>query len=662
MAEQNNSIRVNLKEIRDKYQENSKCGSCEDNQDYQASAFCVHCDEMICSECVAAHKQIRATRNHEIIELQQKAQTNTYMHHCLIHPGNTTNAYCEACDEMICSECIATHNNHKHDTIENIFPQNKKEIVAALEPVKQQLNHVTQTLDTIEMRMKDIEKHGTRLQTEIVEEIDEQKQQLDQLKEKRVKELKNTIKQKIETLKTQQEKAQTVQKRLSTCLEKIDNEIKKVEPVVRKKEMIKFIRRSKDQPITTDAKSMIEWSIELNKEKEQLEAACQNFLAVIDTASISIDNSHIIGDIPKSTLNGETRILVFQAKTQLNTAHEGKAKVEATLVHAKNSEATTCDVIPTENGRYLINVQPEKRGKHELHLTVNGATVNDSPFSIPVMPSLQSLTKPIKTVSGINKVRAVAINSKGHTIVVEGGGNCISVLNEDGRKTHTFGTQGTKRGQFDAYGLTVDKHDYIYVLDYSNHCIHKFSPQGVLLTSSGSKGKGQMQFNYAYCIIYNPRDGFLYVADSYNHRIQVLTTDLKYVRSLGQHSSVRAEFNVPMGVALDSANNMYITDYNNDSIKVFTANGQYLRSFAHKADGKKLYNPWAIAIDSSDIVYVSEKGPHCVSVFNSKGAYITTFGEEGSQSGQFKSIYGMVIDHNDSIVVADNGNHRLQIF
>lgn len=593
MAEENSSSqRANLKEIFDKYQDNSGCESCEDNQDSQASAYCVDCKELICSECEAAHKRIRTTRNHEIIQLQH-AQADAQ--HCLIHPDNPTDTYCEACNEIICSGCIksSTHKNHNYDTIENIFPKNKKEIIAALEPVEKQLKHVNQTLDTIEARKKEITKHGTKLQAEIVEEIEEQKKLLDQLKEKRMNELKKTIKQKIENLEDQQEKATKAQERLLTCLKKVKDDIKTVENVVKKKGVLQFIAKSEDEFDPDSTKPVIKWTIELNKKKEKLEAACQSLLAVIDTASISIENSHVIGIVPEVAITGETKIIEFQAMTQLNTVYNGVAKVQASLIHVKNNKATMCDVTPTENGRYLINVKIDKRGKHEIHLTVNGVTVSGSPFCIAVMPSLLSLTKPIKTVSDVNYVRAVAINSKEHTIVVEGGGNRISVLDGDGRKIRTFGTEGTQKGEFNAYGLTVDKDDYIYALDYSKHCIHKFSPQGMLLASSGSCGKGEMQFKYAYSIVYNPNDDYLYVADSYNNRIQVLTTSLKHVRSLGENSSIFAKFNIPMGVALDSENNMYIADYNDNSIKVFNQDGQYLRSFAYKANGKKLNGPWA---------------------------------------------------------------------
>ncbi len=116
-----------------------------------------------------------------------------------------------------------------------------------------------------------------------------------------------------------------------------------------------------------------------------------------------------------------------------------------------------------------------------------------------------------------------------------------------------------------------------------------------------------------------------------------------------------------MYATFDSANNLYVTEHVNNRVQVFTAEGQFLRTFSQKADGQKLNSPFAIAIDSSDTVYVSENGPNHVSVFTSQGAYITTFGGRGTEEGQFNGIYGLSIDRNDSVVVSDRSNDRLQI-
>ena len=142
----------------------------------------------------------------------------------------------------------------------------------------------------------------------------------------------------------------------------------------------------------------------------------------------------------------------------------------------------------------------------------------------------------------------------------------------------------------------------------------------------------------------------------------MLTTDLKFVRSFGTRGNGNGQFQYPIDIAFDDTNNLYVTDYTNHRVQVLTTEGQFLRTFSQKVDNQKLDQPRNIAIDSSNTVYVSEDGQHCVSVFTSQGAYITMFGGEGSMEGQFKYIHGLSIDHNDTIIVSDVNNSRLQIY
>ena len=67
-------------------------------------------------------------------------------------------------------------------------------------------------------------------------------------------------------------------------------------------------------------------------------------------------------------------------------------------------------------------------------------------------------------------------------------------------------------------------------------------------------------------------------------------------------------------------------------------------------------------MDSSDTVYVIERNRGCISVFTAEGEYLTTFGGEGEAEGQFDYPGGLHIDKNDSLLVCDRNNGRIQIF
>ena len=75
-----------------------------------------------------------------------------------------------------------------------------------------------------------------------------------------------------------------------------------------------------------------------------------------------------------------------------------------------------------------------------------------------------------------------------------------------------------------------------------------------------------------------------------------------------------------------------------------------------------LTGPTGITIDSDDVVYVTEYRNFSVLVFTCEGKFLTSFGTEGSRPGQLYHPYGITVDKDGIVYVSDKGNNRLQIF
>ena len=373
--------------------------------------------------------------------------------------------------------------------------------------------------------------------------------------------------------------------------------------------------------------------------------------------------SYVTGDGLKRASVGELKTVVFHAITKRKIEYKGSLNLEAELKHIKSKDRVQCDGVRQQNGQYKFIYQPVKRGKHELHLTINRKPVRHSPWAIHVTPAAESLNKPVKIIPGLDCPRNTIVNRKRQIVAVHNDGTCVSILTPQGVEIRSFGTKGSNIGQLhNAFGVAVDKDDNIYVVDCDNHRVQKFSPDGMFKATVGEYGHHYHQFHSPVGICYNHRDNKLYVADQCNHRIHVLTTELALMRNFGKKGKQNGQFNLPFNVAFDNDNNLYVTDHFNDRVQVLTTDGQFLRAFSVKANGQNLFRPWAITIDSSNTVYVSENGPHCVSVFTSQGDHITTFGGKGKDRGQFEMICGLCVDHNDTIIASDLGNGRLQFF
>ena len=133
--------------------------------------------------------------------------------------------------------------------------------------------------------------------------------------------------------------------------------------------------------------------------------------------------------------------------------------------------------------------------------------------------------------------------------------------------------------------------------------------------------------------------------------------ELKYVRQIAGRGM--GEF---FDLSPDSHGNLYVTDYPNSVIRVFSIDGDFVRSFGCDENGvKKLNRPHGVCV-AGQYVYVTDEGLHSVSVFTTEGAYVTSFGHRGSEEGCFYYPYGLCVDKDGFVYVADFYNNRVQVF
>ena len=193
------------------------------------------------------------------------------------------------------------------------------------------------------------------------------------------------------------------------------------------------------------------------------------------------------------------------------------------------------------------------------------------------------------------------------------------------------------------------------------HSIRKFSPEGQLLASVGTKGTGQLQFNSPTDIAVNTSNNKVFVADTNNHRIQVLNSDLTFSATFGKQGSDKGQFRHPNAIACDSAGNVYVADSGNHRVQVFTAEGKFLRMFGRCGEGRgELDFPIGIALDpSNNHVYVSEGNNHRISVFTCEGQFVTSFGATVERFDP----RGLAVDNSGVVYVCDYGhNNCIQMF
>ena len=89
--------------------------------------------------------------------------------------------------------------------------------------------------------------------------------------------------------------------------------------------------------------------------------------------------------------------------------------------------------------------------------------------------------------------------------------------------------KGPEPGFYGPRRIAIGPDDSIYVVDQGHNRIVKFSPDGQVLASWGSKGNGDGQFNDPTSVAVDPATNKVYVADPINKRIQVFDSDGKFL-------------------------------------------------------------------------------------------------------------------------------------
>lgn len=166
-------------------------------------------------------------------------------------------------------------------------------------------------------------------------------------------------------------------------------------------------------------------------------------------------------------------------------------------------------------------------------------------------------------------------------------------------------------------------------------------------------------------------DGSLYVADSTNHRVLHLSPEGEVLHSWGgfgdaaQGSAPEGTFNEPWGIALGPDGSVYVADTWNHRIQKFTADGQFLKTWgkfglANQSD--EMWGPRAIVVDREGRIFVADTGNKRIAVFDSDGNFLTQFGGGGYAAGQLDEPVGLAISGDGTIYVADTWNQRVQAF
>ena len=585
---------------------------------------------------------------------------------CSKHPTKELDLYCETCEELVCRDCtVRIHRDHQYDLVTDAFQKHKDVLVTSLQPVEQQLDTVTKSLQQLDTQCQQITDQREALVGKILKTIRQLQEALEVRKTELIGQLDHITQRKLKTLAAQRDQIELVQTQLSSCLDFVKESLRtgsEGEILAMKKPVVKQV-----EEITAEFKAEVlvpqeRADIRFSASTPELTQTCQQFGKVY-ARQVSPERCYATGKgLEVATVGEQATAILHAMDADGMECEQPLVNTSCELVSDAGGPSVKGAVQKKEKNKYTISYQPTHRGRHQLHIKVEGVPIRGSPFGVVARLSIQKLGTPIRTIGGLNRPWGVAVNQRGEIIVAENSGHCISIFSSIGEKIRTFGSKGSAQGQFIG-GVAVDGDGNILVVDINNHRIQKFTAGGKFLTTVGQSGSKHLEFSYPVGVTVNHRNRKVYICDTNNHQIQILNADLTFSSSFGSRGSGDGQFNCPWDVAFDSTGNVYVADSEGHRIQVFTAEGQFLRKFGKKGSGDgELDLPSSVSIDSDDIVYVTEFNNHCVSMFTSEGQFLRSFGTKGKEPGQFNNPRGITVDRDGLVYVSDYDNNRIQIF
>ncbi|MBI2248192.1 MAG: NHL repeat-containing protein [Candidatus Omnitrophica bacterium] len=266
---------------------------------------------------------------------------------------------------------------------------------------------------------------------------------------------------------------------------------------------------------------------------------------------------------------------------------------------------------------------------------------------------------------GLEGPIGVAVDADGSIYVSDSGHHRIVQLSPAGELLRTFGGEGSALGQLDRpMHIATDSTGRLYVAEYLNDRIQLFDGEG---HAQGTRGDGIFDAPSGVAV---DREGAVYIADFYHDRVVKLSLEGDVVSTWGQKGRFWAgRLHYPTDVAIGAAGEVIVADAYNHRIQVFSTDGEFIRMWGGllglgvKGNSQGQFHvATGVGVDTQGRVYVADFYNHRVQVFSSKGRWLGSFGAHGTGPGEFDRPTDVAIAPDGTIYVVDFGNNRLQLF
>ncbi len=262
-------------------------------------------------------------------------------------------------------------------------------------------------------------------------------------------------------------------------------------------------------------------------------------------------------------------------------------------------------------------------------------------------------------------VAGIGIDSKDQVYVFNRGRQPMIVFDREGNFLRSWGSDIFHR----AHGLHIGPDDALYCTDDGDHTVRKCTPEGKVLMEIGVPGEpapyvSGEPFHRCTHTALSP-DNHIFVSDGYgNARVHKYSPDGKLVMSWGEPGSDPGQFNIVHNIVADDDGWIYVADRENHRVQVFDTNGKY------ETQWNNLHRPCGLFMPRGNCpnCVIGELGPGMpvnrhmpnlgprLTIVSSKGERVARLGGENGfvlEPGHFMAPHGLAMDSRGDIYVGE---------
>ena len=205
-------------------------------------------------------------------------------------------------------------------------------------------------------------------------------------------------------------------------------------------------------------------------------------------------------------------------------------------------------------------------------------------------------------------------------------------------------------------GIVSDGERYIYIADPSARLVHKIDFIGNEVTYLTHSGTEPLASPVGVAL---DSFGNCYVTDSVKAKVYKYSPKGEYLGVLG---NATVDFQRPAGIAIAKNDYKYVADVLLNKIQIFDNKDRFVRDFPDQDHQKELNRPVNLAVDAAGFVYVTDAFNFAVKIFDQKGRLVRTIGSAGDGPGTFARPKGIALDSESHLYIIDANFDNFQIF